>query len=94
MLGQLTLGNPTDCRLPGSSLHGIFQARILQWVSISPGDLPNPIQFYKIEPESLTSPALAGGFFYHCATWEAHKFKVKTIKLEGNLIYLSPHPQR
>ena len=29
------LGNPMDCNLPGSSIHGIFQARILVWVSIS-----------------------------------------------------------
>ena len=32
-----------------------------------PGDLPNP----GIEPESLRSPALAGGFFITGATWEA-----------------------
>ena len=31
----LTLFNPMDCRLPGSSVHGIFQARILEWVAIS-----------------------------------------------------------
>ena len=31
----LTLCNPVDCSLPGSSLHGILQARILEWVSIS-----------------------------------------------------------
>ena len=30
-----TLCNPTDCSLPGSSIHGIFQARVLKWVSIS-----------------------------------------------------------
>ena len=30
-----TLGNPTDCSPPGSSVHGIFQARILEWVAIS-----------------------------------------------------------
>ena len=30
----LTL-QPTDCSLPGSSVHGIFQARILEWVAIS-----------------------------------------------------------
>ena len=30
-----TLCNPMDCRLPGSSIHGIFQARILEWVAIS-----------------------------------------------------------
>ena len=31
---RLTLWNPMDCSLPGSSLHGHFQARILEWVSI------------------------------------------------------------
>ena len=30
-----TLCNPTDCSLPGSSVQGIFQARILEWVAIS-----------------------------------------------------------
>ena len=30
-----TLCNPMDYRLPGSSLHGILQARILEWVTIS-----------------------------------------------------------
>ena len=28
-----TLRDPTDCSLPGSSLHGILQARILEWVA-------------------------------------------------------------
>ena len=47
-----TLCNPMDCSPPGSSVHEIFQARILEWVAIpSPGDLPNP----GIEPGS---PAL------------------------------------
>ena len=31
----LTLCDPMDCSLPGSSIHGIFQARILEWVAIS-----------------------------------------------------------
>ena len=30
-----TLCNPMDCSLPHSSVHGIFQARILEWVAIS-----------------------------------------------------------
>ena len=30
-----TLCDPMDCSLPGSSVHGIFQARTLQWVAIS-----------------------------------------------------------
>ena len=32
---RLALCNPKDCSLPGSSVHGIFQARILEWVAIS-----------------------------------------------------------
>ena len=31
----LTLGDPMDCSLPGSSIHGIFQARVLEWGSIA-----------------------------------------------------------
>ena len=30
-----TLCNSMDCSLPGSSIHGIFQARVLEWVAIS-----------------------------------------------------------
>ena len=44
-----TLCDPMDCSLPGSSLHGILQARVLEWVAISfSRDLPNP----GIEPGS------------------------------------------
>ena len=34
----LTLHNAMDCSLPGSSIHGIFQARVLEWVP-----LPSPV---------------------------------------------------
>ena len=57
------LCDPMDDRLPGSSVHRIFQSRILEWItttySIIPGDLSNP----GIISESLASPAMAGGFF-------------------------------
>ena len=47
---------PMDCSPPSSSLHGVLQARILEWVTISfSRDLPIP----GIEPGSLRSPALA-----------------------------------
>ena len=49
-----------NCRPPGSSVHGIFQARKLEWLLFPTlGDLPIP----EIELASLASPALAGGFF-------------------------------
>ena len=31
----LTLCDPMDCSLPGYSVHGIFQARVLEWVAIA-----------------------------------------------------------
>ena len=63
-----TLCNSMDCRLPGSPVHGILQARILEQVDVpSSGDLPNP----GIKPMSLTSPALAERFFTTSVTWEA-----------------------
>ena len=34
-LGGVRLCDPTDCSLPGSSVHGVLQARILEWVAIS-----------------------------------------------------------
>ena len=34
-----TLSNPMDCSLPGSSIHGIFQARVLEWGAIAFSDL-------------------------------------------------------
>ena len=38
-----TLHNPMDGSRPGSSVHGIFQSRVLEWVAISsPEDLPDP----------------------------------------------------
>ena len=46
--------------LTGFSAHGIFQARIVEWFAIpTSGDLSVP----GIEPASLASRALAGGFF-------------------------------
>ena len=43
-----------DCSLPGSSVHGIFQAKVLEWLPFpSPGDLPNS----GVEPGSPTLQA-------------------------------------
>ena len=53
----LTLCDPMDCSPPGSSVHGIFQARILEWVAISSSRGSS-------QPRDPTpSPALAGRFF-------------------------------
>ena len=49
LLSCVRLCDPIDCSPPGSSVHGILQARMLEWVAISfSGDLPDP----GIEPRS------------------------------------------
>ena len=37
-LSRLTLRDPMDCSLPGSSIHGIFQTRVLEWGAIAFSD--------------------------------------------------------
>ena len=55
-----TLCDPMDCSLMGSSVHRIFQARILEWVAISSSrDLSNT----GTEPASLAFTTSVGGFF-------------------------------
>ena len=64
------LCGPMDCSPPDSSAHGISQARVLTGMgAIFPysRDLSDP----GIEPSSLASPVLAGGFFTISATWAA-----------------------
>ena len=56
-----------DCSLPGSSVHGILQARILEWVAMSSSRGSSQP---RMESMSLLSPALAGRFFTTSTTWE------------------------
>ena len=62
----LTLCDPMDCSSPGSSVHGISQARTLEWVPIylSRGSSPG------IEHASLMSTALVGGFLTTEPPWK------------------------
>ena len=64
-----------DCSLPGSSVHGVLQARILEWVALlhDPGDLPYP----GIEPRS---PALQS-ILYHLS----HQGSLAPSKCLGNI---------
>jgi len=77
-----------DCSPPGSSVYGIFQARILKWLTISyPGDLLSS----ETEPVSLASPALASGFFTTSAPWEA-RIVFYTYRIsKKNDIYIVSH---
>ena len=60
----LTLCDPMDCSLPGSSVHGVLQARILEWVAM-------PSSKGSSQPRNRTYvSSTAGRFFTHWATWE------------------------
>ena len=64
----LILWDPMDCSPPGSSAHGILQARILGWSAIS---FSRESSWTMDRTMSLKSPALAGRFFTTSANWEA-----------------------
>ena len=78
-----TLCDSMDCSLPASSVHGILQARTLEWLPCpSLGDLPEP----GIEPKSLMSPALAGGFFTTSATRVTQLIDLGTESGQGETV--------
>ena len=61
----LTLWDPVDYSPPGSSVYGISQARILQWVAIS-------FSRESPQPRDQTHVLLPYRWIlYHCTTWEA-----------------------
>ena len=60
--------DPMNYSPPGSSVHGIAQGRILEWVAIS---FSRGSSHPGIEPLSLMSLALAGRLFTTSAAWEA-----------------------
>ena len=65
---SLTLCYPMDYSSPGSSVMGYSRQEYWSGLPFPPlGDIPDP----GIEPASLVSPALAGGFFTTSTTWEA-----------------------
>ena len=56
-----TLSDPMDCSLPGSSVHGIFQARVLEWGAIAfSGIIPRKQQ------NELLDILGRGGHSVHC----------------------------
>ena len=73
----LTLCDPMDCSLPGSSVLGFSRQAYWSGLPGTPsGDLPDP----GIEPVSLMSPSLAGGFFTTSATYEAQILTCLSLK--------------
>ena len=55
----LSLCDPVDCSPPGSSVHGVLQARILEWVAIGIGAQSSALQADTLPGESLLSTSAA-----------------------------------
>ena len=49
----LTLRDPMDCSLPGSSVHGIFQARVLEWGAIAFSAMNTTQALFYLLPQSI-----------------------------------------
>ena len=65
-----TLSLPMDCSQPDSSVHGIFQARILKWVAISSRESSRPRNWTLISYVSCIGRRI----LYHRIIWEANAF--------------------
>ena len=66
---------PMDCSPPGSSVHGIFQARVLEWgaIAFSPPNTSRPFSGLCYIPQGCFLPALPGplgGAFGLCSKWK------------------------
>ena len=84
--------NPMGCSLPGSTIPGIVQARILEWVAMpssQPREDPGIFPTQRLNPCLSVSPGLAGGVFTTSATWEAHCLGYSESKSSANV-----EPQR
>ena len=69
-----TLSDPMDCSPPGSSAHGIFWARVLEWVAF-------PFSRGSSQPRDQTQVScIAGEFFTSGATWETHAAAAKSLQ--------------
>ena len=76
---RLTLCHLMYHSLPGSSVQGILQATILEWVAMS-----SSREFSQTRDRTCISmpPALADGLFTTSTTWEALQYMTKPIKQE------------
>ena len=84
----LTLCSPMDCSLPDSSVHGISQARVLEWVAIS--SFRRSSWLRDQTPISYVS-CISRWILYPCATWEAlifnYMYAISWICWSINIVY-------
>ena len=67
------LCDPMDCSLPGFSIHGILQARILEWVAISSSRRSSQCRDQTCISCGSCGPYIGRWILYYWATWKAQK---------------------
>ena len=77
----LSLCKPIGCIPPGSSVHGILQVKMLEWVAV-------PSSGGSSQCRDLKSPELAGGFFTTNTTWEGYNVNWKIFINLGHTTWL------
>ena len=82
-----TLCDHIDCSPPVSSVHGIFQARILEWVTIS-------YSRGSSRPRDGTCVSciscIGRWILHHCASWGVSHINYNSIKLQGRIPTVAP----
>ena len=73
----LTLCNSMECSLPGSCVHGILQARILEWVAIS---FSRGSSRLWVQTHASCTSCTGKWILYHCTTWKAQELEVLVIQ--------------
>ena len=86
-----TLSDPMDCSLPGSSVHGVFQARVLEWGAIAFSESSHTItgkepQYFVESLYSFTAPALLGGWSFRGCLNNVYSLEKFLIYSKGNFL--------
>ena len=85
-----TLWDSMDCSLPGSSVHGLFQTRLLEWVAIS---FSRESSWPKVWAHVSGISCIVRRILYHWATWEALNGDLGPAKLRSKMeTYVKPVP--
>ena len=89
----LTLSDPMDCSLPGSSIHGIFQARVLEWGAIAFSDthVSTPFQILLVFrlPHNIEQSSLC----YTVGPCQSSTLNIAVCTCQSQAPYLSPANQ-
>ena len=95
LLSRVWLCDPMDCSPPSSSVHGVLQVRILEWVAISfSGGSSLPRDWTCISQGFC----IGRWVLYHCTTWEALRNKLEWLQTRPPRyptpkIFIFPVPQ-